>query len=81
VDEFGQNWQVTILIASIALGSLVGMFFAVMCNKSVNQAVLSFLSKDEKMKGISLDTLTYSAVENANVAEDRLCRDRLLKRL
>lgn len=69
IDELGQNWQLTILIASIALSSLIGMLFAVMFNKSVNQAVLSFLSKDEKMKGISLDTLTYSAVENANVAE------------
>ena len=60
----------TIIVYCVTLGALVGMFIALMCNKSINQTIMSFLfDRDAAMKGISLDTLTYSHVQNTNVAE------------
>eukprot|EP00559_Dactyliosolen_fragilissimus_P006279 CAMPEP_0184870740 /NCGR_PEP_ID=MMETSP0580-20130426/38621_1 /TAXON_ID=1118495 /ORGANISM="Dactyliosolen fragilissimus" /LENGTH=986 /DNA_ID=CAMNT_0027373005 /DNA_START=554 /DNA_END=3514 /DNA_ORIENTATION=- len=60
----------TIAVYFIALGALLGMFLALLCNRSLNQTILSIIfAKDAQTKGISLDTLTYSAVENTNVAE------------
>eukprot|EP00594_Rhizosolenia_setigera_P003810 CAMPEP_0178941170 /NCGR_PEP_ID=MMETSP0789-20121207/1242_1 /TAXON_ID=3005 /ORGANISM="Rhizosolenia setigera, Strain CCMP 1694" /LENGTH=898 /DNA_ID=CAMNT_0020620343 /DNA_START=495 /DNA_END=3191 /DNA_ORIENTATION=+ len=61
----------TIVVYCIALGSVFGMFVAIMCNKNLNSAILSFMSGGNQFggKGISLDTLTYSAVENTNVQE------------
>jgi serine/threonine protein kinase len=60
----------TIIAYCVTLGALIGMFLALMCNKSINQTVMSFLfDRDAHMKGISLDTLTYSHVQNTNVAD------------
>ncbi|KAL7548227.1 hypothetical protein ACHAWF_011514 [Thalassiosira exigua] len=60
----------TIIVYCVTLGALIGMFLALMCNKSINQTIMSFLfDRDAQMKGISLDTLTYSNVQNTNVAE------------
>ncbi|KAL9189672.1 hypothetical protein ACHAXT_009347 [Thalassiosira profunda] len=60
----------TIIVYCITLGALVGMFLALLCNKNINQTIMSFLfDRDAQMKGISLDTLTYSHVQNTNVAE------------
>mmetsp|Transcript_4248 Transcript_4248/g.8129 ORF Transcript_4248/g.8129 Transcript_4248/m.8129 type:complete len:1135 (+) Transcript_4248:233-3637(+) len=58
----------TIAIYLIAFGALLGMFLALMCNKPINQTLLNFLfEKDAHMNGISLDTLTYSAMKNTSV--------------
>mmetsp|Transcript_27947 Transcript_27947/g.59606 ORF Transcript_27947/g.59606 Transcript_27947/m.59606 type:complete len:1224 (+) Transcript_27947:260-3931(+) len=60
----------TIIVYCVTLGALIGMFLALMCNKSINQTIMSFLfDRDAQMKGISLDTLTYSHVQNTNVAD------------
>lgn len=60
----------TIIVYCVTLGALIGMFLALMCNKSINQTIMSFLfDRDAAMKGISLDTLTYSHMQNTNVAE------------
>ena len=60
----------TIAIYFIALGALLGMFLALLCNRSLNQAVISWLfAKETPMNGISLDTLTYSAIKNSDVNE------------
>jgi serine/threonine protein kinase len=68
-DDEGK-WAVgyTIAIYLIAFGALLGMFLALMCNKPINQTLLNFLfEKDAHMNGISLDTLTYSAMKNTSV--------------
>lgn len=58
----------TIAIYLIAFGALLGMFLALMCNKPINQTLLNFLfERDAHMNGISLDTLTYSAMKNTSV--------------
>ena len=60
----------TILVYSVTLGTVIGMFLALLCNKSINQTIMSFIfDRDAHIKGISLDTLTYSTVKNTNVAE------------
>ena len=60
----------TIAVYFVALGALLGMFLALLCNKSITQTIGSFLfSSDASIKGISLDMLTYSAVENTTVSE------------
>jgi len=60
----------TIVVYCVTLGALFGMFLALMCNRNLTSTILSFIfERDAHMKGISLDTLTYSAVENTNVAE------------
>eukprot|EP00581_Thalassiosira_minuscula_P004564 CAMPEP_0183742844 /NCGR_PEP_ID=MMETSP0737-20130205/64910_1 /TAXON_ID=385413 /ORGANISM="Thalassiosira miniscula, Strain CCMP1093" /LENGTH=1015 /DNA_ID=CAMNT_0025978439 /DNA_START=1050 /DNA_END=4097 /DNA_ORIENTATION=- len=60
----------TIIVYCVTLGALIGMFIALMCNKSINQTIMSFLfDRDAQMKGISLDTLTYGHMQNTNVAE------------
>ncbi|KAL3815580.1 hypothetical protein ACHAXA_001559 [Cyclostephanos tholiformis] len=62
--------EYTIIAYCVTLGALIGLFLALMCNKSINQNIMSFLfDRNAQMKGISLDTLTYSHVQNTNVAE------------
>ena len=45
------------------------MFGAIMCNRNLSQIVFPFLGGHSQLKGISLDTLTYSAMENSNIME------------
>jgi len=60
----------TIIAYLLTLGTLIGLFLALLCNKKINQTIMSFLfDRDEQKKGISLDTLTYSHDKNTNVAE------------
>ena len=60
----------TIVVYCIALGAVFGMLLALLCNRNLNTTIVEyFFNKDANAKGISLDTLTYSAVENTNVAE------------
>jgi serine/threonine protein kinase len=60
----------TIVVYCVALGALIGMFLALMCNKNLTATVFSVIfDRDAQRKGISLDTLTYSAVQNTSVAE------------
>jgi len=55
----------TLLAYSLALGAFIGVALAILCNKNFD----IFNRTDARQKGISLDTLTYSAVENSSVAE------------
>jgi serine/threonine protein kinase len=60
----------TIIAYCVTLGALIGMFLAFMCNKSINEKIMSFLfDRNAQMKGISLDTLTYSHEQNTTVAD------------
>lgn len=59
----------TIIAYWLALGAMIGMFLAIICNKNLSSAVLSIAGGPQTAKGISLDTLTYSAVENSTVAD------------
>ena len=59
----------TIIVYWLGLGAIIGMILAVACcNKALTSAVLQ-VTGGPQIKGISLDTLTYSAVESSSVAD------------
>jgi len=59
----------TIVVYCVALGTIIGMVMAIMCNRNVSSAILSVFARDSQLKGISLDMLTYSAVEHTSITE------------
>lgn len=65
----GQKINITIIVYCVAVGCVIGMFGAIMCNRNLSQIVFPFLGGHSQLKGISLDTLTYSAMENSNIME------------
>ena len=59
----------TIIVYWLGLGAIIGMILAVACcNKGLTSAVLQ-VTGGPQIKGISLDTLTYSPVESSSVAD------------
>lgn len=64
-----QKVNITIIVYCIAVGCLIGMFGALLCNRNFSQSVFPFLGGHSQLKGISLDTLTYSAIESSNIME------------
>jgi serine/threonine protein kinase len=65
----GQKINITIVVYCVAVGCLIGMFGALMCNRNLSSTVFPFWGDSSQLKGISLDTLTYSAIENTNITE------------
>jgi serine/threonine protein kinase len=45
------------------------MVMAIMCNRNVSSTIVSIFARDAHFKGISLDTLTYSALEHTSITE------------
>lgn len=63
----GKNsYNVTIIVYGVAVGCVIGMFGAILCNRNL---VFPFFGRNSHLKGISLDTLTYSALENSSIME------------
>lgn len=60
--------NITIVIYCVAAGCLIGMFGAIMWNRNFS-SVFPCFGHDSELKGISLDTLTYSALENTNITD------------
>lgn len=59
----------TVVVYWIALGVFFGMFLAILCNRNLTSTLLSFLfARDRQSKGISLDMLTYGAIESRTVS-------------
>jgi hypothetical protein len=65
----GQRINITIIVYCVAVGCVIGMFGAIMCNRNVSQSLFPLLGGHSQLKGISLDTLTYSAIENSSITE------------
>jgi len=57
--------NLTFIIVCVAAGCVIGMVGAILCNRGN----FPFLGNDAHLKGISLDTLTYSALENTNITD------------
>lgn len=58
----------TIAVYFVALGALLGMLLALLCNRSINQTMMAFFfSKEAQMDGIPLHHLTYGAITNTNM--------------
>ena len=63
----GKNsYNITIIVYGVAVGCVIGMFGAILCNRNL---VFPWLGKNSHLKGISLDTLTYSALENSSITD------------
>lgn len=65
----GQKINITIIVYCVAVGCVIGMLGAILCNRNLSQTVFPFLGGHSQLKGISLDTLTYSAIENSSIME------------
>jgi serine/threonine protein kinase len=65
----GQSINVTIIVYCVAVGCVIGMFGAILCNRNFSSKVFPFFGGDSHLKGISLDTLTYSAIQHTNITE------------
>jgi serine/threonine protein kinase len=65
----GQKINITIIVYCVAVGCVIGMFGAIVCNRNLSQTVFPFLGGQSQLKGISLDTLTYSAIENSSIMD------------
>jgi serine/threonine protein kinase len=61
--------NITIIVYCVAAGCVIGMFIAIMWNRSFSSSVFPCFGDDNELKGISLDTLTYSALENTNITD------------
>jgi serine/threonine protein kinase len=61
--------NITIIIYCVAAGCVIGMFGAIMCNRNLSASVFPCLYDQRELNGISLDTLTYSALENTNITD------------
>jgi serine/threonine protein kinase len=53
----------------VSLGTLIGLFIAIACNRKGMSTILSFFSKDGQLQGIPLDTLSNSAIDDSNLKE------------
>ena len=61
--------NITIIVYCVAAGCVIGVIGAILCNKNITTALFPFLQKEKDFKGFTLDTLTYSAIENSNIME------------
>lgn len=61
--------NITIIIYCVAAGCVIGMFGAIMCNRNLSSSVFPCFGDQRELKGISLDTLTYSALENTSITD------------
>ncbi|GKY91662.1 hypothetical protein MPSEU_000138100 [Mayamaea pseudoterrestris] len=61
--------NITIIVYCVAAGCVLGVIGAILCNKNITTALFPFLQKDKDFKGFTLDTLTYSAIENSSIME------------
>mmetsp|Transcript_5366 Transcript_5366/g.10361 ORF Transcript_5366/g.10361 Transcript_5366/m.10361 type:complete len:1057 (-) Transcript_5366:108-3278(-) len=65
----GGSINITIVVYCVAVGCVIGVIGAVLCNRNLSSAVFPFMGQEKDFKGFSLDTLTYSALENTNIME------------
>ena len=60
--------NITIIVYCISVGCVIGVIGAILCNRNASQKLLPF-GQDKDFKGFTLDTLTYSAVENSSIMD------------
>jgi hypothetical protein len=65
---FGSSLNITIIVYCVSAGCVIGVIGAILCNRNITSALFPFGSR-EKEEGFTLDTLTYSALENTDIME------------
>ena len=70
-DRSGGNGSVniTIIVYCVSIGCVIGVVGAILCNKNISSALFPFLRQEKDFKGFTLDTLTYSAMENSSIMD------------
>eukprot|EP00546_Thalassionema_frauenfeldii_P013997 CAMPEP_0178929612 /NCGR_PEP_ID=MMETSP0786-20121207/20717_1 /TAXON_ID=186022 /ORGANISM="Thalassionema frauenfeldii, Strain CCMP 1798" /LENGTH=851 /DNA_ID=CAMNT_0020605929 /DNA_START=723 /DNA_END=3278 /DNA_ORIENTATION=- len=58
-----------IIVFGVAFGTIIGMVMAILLNRNVSSKLVSIFARDAQLKGISLDTLTYSALEHTSITQ------------
>ena len=61
--------NIQIIVYCVCLGAILGVFGAILCNKNITGALFNSGNTDKGLKGFTLDTLTYSAMENTSMVE------------
>lgn len=64
-NSLPDDFNLTVIVYGVIAGCMLGMFGAYMCNR---HRVFPLLASNSQLKGISLDTLTYGAI-NADMTE------------
>jgi hypothetical protein len=59
--------NITIIVYCVSVGCVIGVIGAILCNRNVSSAL--FGGQDKDLLGFSLDTLTYSNVDNTSIME------------
>jgi hypothetical protein len=62
----GSSVNITIIIYCVSVGCVIGVIGAILCNRNVAMALFS---KQESLSGFTLDTLSYSPLENTSIKE------------
>lgn len=65
----GGSVNITVVVYCVAAGCVIGVIGAILCNRNLSSAVFPFMGQEKDFKGFTLDTLTYSALENTNIME------------
>jgi Protein tyrosine and serine/threonine kinase len=61
--------NVQIIVYCVCLGAILGVIGAILCNKNIAGALFPPRNNEKDFKGFTLDTLTYSAMENTSMVE------------
>lgn len=57
--------SIQIIVYAVSIGCMIGVLGAIVCNRNITGSLFS--SADKDLKGFTLDTLTYSAIENSDI--------------
>lgn len=61
--------SIQIIVYCVSLGCMIGVIGAIVCNRNITGPLFPFLGSERDMNGFTLDTLTYSAIENPGITE------------
>jgi Protein tyrosine and serine/threonine kinase len=61
--------NITIIVYCVTVGCIIGVIGAILCNRNITGAIFPFNNQEKDFKGFSLDTLTYSAMENTSIMD------------
>lgn len=61
--------NISIIVYCVTVGCVIGVIGAFLCNRNGSGGIFSFNNQEKDLKGFSLDTLTYSTMENTNIMD------------
>jgi Protein tyrosine and serine/threonine kinase len=61
--------NIQIIVYCVCLGAILGVLGAILCNKNISGVLFNSGNNEKGLKGFTLDTLTYSAMENTSMVE------------